>query len=31
VTSAGTFFWTHVLDVLLYRYVAEFTVPSATA
>lgn len=27
VQSAGEFFWTHVLDVLLYRYVAEFTVP----
>jgi hypothetical protein len=25
--SAGTFFWTHVLDVLLYRYVLEFTIP----
>lgn len=27
VQSAGSFFWTHVLDVLLYRFVAEFTVP----
>jgi hypothetical protein len=27
VTAAGEFFWTHVLDVLLYRYVPEFTVP----
>lgn len=27
VTAAGEFFWTHVLDVLLYRYVADFTVP----
>jgi hypothetical protein len=27
VMDAGTFFWTHVLDVLLYRYVSEFTVP----
>ena len=25
--GAGSFFWTHVLDVLLYRYVAEFTIP----
>ena len=27
VTTAKEFFWTHVLDVLLYRYVAEFTIP----
>ena len=27
VQSAGTFFWTHVLDVLLYRFVSEFTIP----
>ena len=27
VQRAGKFFWTHVLDVLLYRYVAEFTIP----
>src|SRR6476620_1736193 len=27
VATAGKFFWTHVLDVLLYRYVADFTVP----
>jgi hypothetical protein len=27
VTRAGSFFWTHVLDVLLYRYVADFTIP----
>jgi hypothetical protein len=26
-TTAGSFFWTHVLDVLLYRYVADFTIP----
>lgn len=26
-TSAGSFFWTHVLDVLLYRYVSDFTIP----
>jgi len=25
--SAGSFFWTHVLDVLLYRYVSDFTIP----
>ena len=24
--EAGSFFWTHVLDVLLYRYVADFTI-----
>src|SRR5437868_3059677 len=27
VATAGAFFWTHVLDVLLYRYVSELTVP----
>jgi hypothetical protein len=27
VTTAGKFFWTHVLDVLLYRFVNEFTTP----
>lgn len=27
VASAGSFFWTHVLDVLLYRYLADFTIP----
>src|SRR5215207_988744 len=27
LAAAGQFFWTHVLDVLLYRYVADFTVP----
>jgi len=27
VATAGEFFWTHVLDVLLYRYVSELTVP----
>ncbi len=27
VGTAGAFFWTHVVDVLLYRYVAELTVP----
>jgi hypothetical protein len=27
VVAAGSFFWTHVLDVLLYRYVADFTIP----
>lgn len=26
--NAGGFFWTHVLDVLLYRLVAEYTVPA---
>jgi hypothetical protein len=25
--SAGDFFWTHVLDVILYRYIADFTIP----
>src|SRR5690242_8334107 len=25
--SAGSFFWTHVLDVLLYRFIADFTSP----
>jgi len=25
-SSAGEFFWTHVLDVILYRYIAEFTI-----
>ena len=24
--SAGSFFWTHVLDVLLYRFVGDFTI-----
>ena len=27
VNTAGAFFWTHVLDVLLYRYVNEFRAP----
>lgn len=27
VASAGSFFWTHLLDVLLYRYVADLTIP----
>lgn len=27
VATAGHFFWTHVLDVLLYRYVNEFRAP----
>ena len=27
VQAAGKFFWTHVLDVLLYRFVSDFTVP----
>lgn len=27
IQTAGDFFWTHVLDVLLYRYVAELTIP----
>lgn len=27
MATAGSFFWTHVLDVLLYRYVADFTIP----
>ena len=25
--AAGDFFWTHVLDVLLYRFVADYTTP----
>ena len=25
--SAGEFFWTHVLDVLLYRYISDYTTP----
>jgi len=27
INTAGEFFWTHVLDALLYRYVPEMTVP----
>ena len=25
--NAGEFFWTHVLDVVLYEYIADFTIP----
>lgn len=27
VQGAGKFFWTHVLDVLLYRFAADYTIP----
>ena len=27
VQTAGSFFWSHVLDVLLYRFVSDYTIP----